>query len=164
MWIFLAFLAVPVIEIALFIRVGGLIGLWPTLALVVLGTLAGALVVRSQGTRTQTELRRAMAGLGDPAEPLAHGAMILLAGLLLMLPGFFTDACGLVLLIPQVRSAVLRWLSGRVRVSGFTTRSGAFADSSFVRRDTGPGVIDGDFHEIDPTNLPPRGPSGWTRH
>lgn len=166
MWIFLAFLAVPMIEIALFIRVGGLIGLWPTLAIVVLTAILGTALVRSQGARAMADLRRSMAELGDPTAPLAHGAMILFAGALLLTPGFFTDACGLLLLIPPVRDAVLRWLSKRVQVASFSiggTTQG-FDARDFGRRDTGPGVIDGDFHEIDPTNQPPRGPSGWTRH
>ena len=166
MWIFLAFLAVPVIEIALFIRVGGLIGLWPTLAIVVLTAMLGTVLVRSQGARAMADLRRSMAELGDPTAPLAHGAMILFAGALLLTPGFFTDACGLLLLIPQVREAVLHWLSTRVQVASFSMGGATqgFGAQGFGRRDTGPGVIDGDFHEIDPTNLPPRGPSGWTRH
>ena len=61
MWIFLAFLAVPLIEIGLFIQVGGLIGLWPTLAIVVLTAVIGTALVRSQGARAMNDLRRAMA-------------------------------------------------------------------------------------------------------
>lgn len=164
MWIFVAFLAVPIIEIGLFIQVGGLIGLWPTLAIVVLTAVAGTVLVRSQGAQALADLRRAMAELGDPTAPLAHGAMILFAGALLLTPGFFTDACGLLLLVPRVRAALLRYLASRVQVASFTMGSARSAP-----RDPfggGPGVIDGEFLELDPQSdpkRPPRGPSGWTQ-
>lgn len=166
MWIFLAFLAVPLIEIGLFIQVGGLIGLWPTLAIVLLTAVIGTALVRSQGARAMNDLRRAMAELGDPTAPLAHGAMILFAGALLLTPGFFTDACGILLLIPGVRVAVMRYVAARVQVASFTM-GGAMGGG--VRPDRpapgpGPGVIDGDFIEIEPERSGAQGPSGWTRH
>lgn len=166
MWIFLAFLAVPLIEIGLFIQVGGLIGLWPTLAIVVLTAVIGTALVRSQGARAMNDLRRAMAELGDPTAPLAHGAMILFAGALLLTPGFFTDACGLLLLIPGVRVAVMRYIAARVQVASFTMGGGVRPDrpTPGPTPGPGPGVIDGDFIEIDPDRPGAQGPSGWTRH
>jgi UPF0716 protein FxsA len=162
MWIFLAFLAVPMIEIGLFIQVGGLIGLWPTLGIVVLTAVIGTSLVRSQGARALADLRNSMNEMRDPTAPLAHGAMIVFAGALLLTPGFFTDACGLALLIPQVRQAVMRYVAARVQVASFTAQS-TRTDMPFSQ-DGRPTIIDGDFQEIDPENLPPRGPSGWTRH
>lgn len=88
MWLFLAFLAVPLIEIALFIQVGGLIGLWPTLGIVILTAILGTWLVRSQGLRALSELQGSFSRLEDPSKPLAHGAMILLSGALLLTPGF----------------------------------------------------------------------------
>ena len=162
MWIFLAFLAVPLIEIGLFIQVGGLIGLWPTLAIVVLTAVVGTALVRSQGAQAMNDLRRAMAELGDPTAPLAHGAMILFAGALLLTPGFFTDACGLLLLIPGVRAAVMRYVAARVQVASFSMGGGMRPDRPAPGQ--GPGVIDGDFIELDPDRPGREGPSGWTRH
>jgi len=159
MWIFLAFLAVPLIEIGLFIQVGGLIGLWPTLAIVVLTAVVGTTLVRSQGARALDDLRRAMAGLSDPTTPLAHGALILLAGALLLTPGFFTDACGLLLLIPQLRTALMQRLRSRIQMQGFS-----YGTTTETFRHGETGVIDGEFLEIDPENPPPHGSSGWTRH
>ncbi|HEY0212692.1 MAG TPA: FxsA family protein, partial [Paenirhodobacter sp.] len=101
------------------------------------------------------------ADLRDPTTPLANGAMTVMAGMLLILPGFFTDACGLLLLLPPVRALLRRAVGRRFNVQGFgfgARRSGYQAPGE------GPGVIDGDFHEIEPGKLPPRGPSGWTRH
>ena len=108
------FLVVPIIEIALFIQVGGLIGLWPTLALVLLSAVAGVAIMRSQGARAGMQIQRSLAEMRDPSRPLAHGAMIIAAGLLLLLPGFFSDALGLLLLIPVVRTMLMVQLARRV--------------------------------------------------
>jgi UPF0716 protein FxsA len=154
-------LALPLAEIALFILVGGWIGLWPTLGLTVASTLAGGWILRTQGLRTAAGLRGAMDRLADPTGPMAHGAMILLAGVLLILPGFLSDTVALALLVPPVRRLILARLAGRVTVR--TT-------SGFRRDPHRPDVIDGEFHEItaeDRIAAPPRRdgpPSGWTRH
>ncbi len=157
MWIFLAFLAIPLIEIALFIQIGGLIGLWPTLGIVVLTAIFGTWLVRSQGAREIANLRQSFAELRDPSEPLANGAMILLAGALLLTPGFFTDAVGFALLIPSVRAAAFRFVKSRTRVQGF-----AYGDPRPQRPDDR--VIDGEFEEVTPPVRPTHGGSGWTKH
>lgn len=77
MWLFLAFIGVPLIEIALFIQVGGAIGLGYTLLFVVLTAILGTWLVRSQGIAALSDLQRSLGELQNPAEPLAHGAMIL---------------------------------------------------------------------------------------
>ncbi|MGL4311968.1 MAG: FxsA family protein [Paracoccaceae bacterium] len=165
MWLFLPFLLIPVIEIALFIQVGGLIGLWPTLGLVLLTAIAGAILVRVQGARVMFDLRSALSRLEDPTAPIAHGAMILLAGALLLTPGFFTDTLGILLLIPPVRAAVLRFAASRVRVARFDMGGKATRDDggSPHRPAVDPTIIDADYTEV----APPQGkqpPSGWTRH
>jgi UPF0716 protein FxsA len=110
----LAFIAVPILEIALFIQVGGLIGLWPTLGVVVATAVAGAAVLRRQGVSTLGEIQTEMRAGRDPSSALANGALLLVAGLLLLTPGFFTDAVGLSLLAPPVRAAVIGWLGPRI--------------------------------------------------
>lgn len=172
MWLFFAFVGVPLIEIGLFIQVGGWIGLWPTLAIVILTAIAGTALVRSQGGQVLRQIQGSFDKLEDPTEPMAHGAMILLSGALLLTPGFFTDAVGFALLVPGVRTRVFRFLRSRVRVQSFRmggNRSGGFPpeDWSTPPHRTRPDVIDGEFHEIDPDSVPPRPgsrPSGWTRH
>ena len=77
MQLFLAFLLVPIIEIALFIQVGGAIGLLPTLAIVVITAILGTWLVRTQGRLALNQLRGSFERLSDPTAPLAHGAMIL---------------------------------------------------------------------------------------
>ena len=179
MWLLALFVAVPLIEIALFIQVGGLIGLWPTLAIVLLTAIVGTALMRSQGAQAWAEVQRAFAELRDPSRPLAHGVMILIAGMLLLTPGFFTDTVGLLLLVPAVRDAVMRYLARHVQVTrvqmGGTRREAH-------RPPYGEGVIDGDYvveerdgeagrrappdlpPEIDEDQPPRRGHSGWTRH
>lgn len=166
MWVFLAFLAVPLIEIALFIQVGGLIGLWPTLGVVVLTAIIGTWLVRTQGRLAMENLRRSFSTLDDPSEPLAHGAMILIAGALLLTPGFFTDAVGFALLAPPVRTAVFQWVRKRVKVARFEmgpTPHGPFSHDPRSPNGTGE-VIEGEFNEIPQGKTPNHPGSGWTRH
>lgn len=162
MWLFALFVAIPLIEITLFIQVGGLIGLWPTLLIVVLTAILGTQLVRSQGAAALGQLRDSFNELRDPSEPLAHGAMILFAGAMLLTPGFLTDAIGFSLLVPPVRMAVMRAVRSRVTVHQFQ-----YGETP-PRPASNPDIIDGDFEELDPVKQPthrPNGsPSGWTRH
>jgi UPF0716 protein FxsA len=155
MYLLIAFVMVPIVEIALFIQVGGAIGLWPTLAIVVLTAVIGTWLVRTQGRMALGQLQSSLSNLSDPTEPLAHGAMILVSGALLLTPGFFTDAVGFALLVPPVRMAVLRYIRARVSVARFQMGPGP------AQHDYGPGdIIDGEFKEVKPDN-DPSPPSGW---
>ncbi len=116
MYLLLAFLLVPLIEIGLFIQVGGAIGLWPTLAIVVVTAIAGTWLVRQQGRQAISSLQSSFSELRDPTKPLADGAMILFSGALLLTPGFFTDAGGFALLMPPVRVVVYNFIRKRVKV------------------------------------------------
>jgi len=158
MWLFLAFVAVPIIEIALFIQVGGVIGTWPTLGIVVLTAILGTWLVRAQGRQAMGNLQRSFSQLSDPTEPLAHGAMVLVSGVLLLTPGFFTDALGFALLVPGIRTAVFQYFRKRVRVQTFSMGGQDFRPSA------DPEVIDGEFFEVDPVKKPTHRPSGWTKH
>lgn len=153
MWLFIIFIAVPLIEIGLFIQVGGWLGLWPTLAIVVLTAIAGTALVKSQGAQALAQLKGSFDDLRDPTEPLAHGAMILFSGALLLTPGFFTDFVGFALLVPAVRRAVLREIKKRVNVQ--TVRS----DRGWQPQDET--IIEGTYTDEDAPR--PKGPSGWTR-
>ena len=177
MWLLAVFIVLPIIEIALFIWVGGLIGVGATLLLVLASAILGMAMLRSQGFAQLQRLQASFEGRGDPAAPLAHGAMILLSGILLIIPGFFTDALGLALLVPAVRNLVYDRLRRRMNVTtvniggmsgGFHAgMADGFGDPR-GRPDAGRGVvIDGEFEEVDPDTLPSQPgsrPSGWTRH
>ena len=164
MWLVVLFLAVPLIEIALFIQIGGWIGLWPTLAVVVLTAVLGTWLVRREGMRALAELRQSFETLGDPAAPLAHGAAILFAGALLLTPGFFTDTVGFLLLVPAVRAALFRHLGQRIRVERFSYGTGGSTVGEGMRNPGSGQVVDGEWEEVSPARQPTHRPSGWTRH
>ncbi|WP_068116147.1 FxsA family protein [Tropicimonas marinistellae] len=156
----LLFIAVPLIEIALFIRVGSFLGLGWTLLIVVVTAILGTWLVKQQGRDVLRQVQSSFNTLNDPTEPLAHGAMILFSGALLLTPGFFTDAVGFSLLVPSVRERVFRWVRSRVVVQGTATFQGRTYQSGQTRPDD---VIDGEFSEIEPEPRRHQGPSGWTR-
>jgi UPF0716 protein FxsA len=106
--ILLAFLFAPFVEIAVFIRVGEWIGIWPTIGLTMLSTAAGIALTRRHGVATLARARE-VAGRGEaPVDEMLDGICILLAGALLIVPGFVTDGFGLLLFIPWVRRLVRR--------------------------------------------------------
>jgi UPF0716 protein FxsA len=153
MWLFAIFVVVPLIEIALFIQVGGWLTLWPTLGIVLLTGMLGSLLMRQQGLRVLEQLRRSGPDMQNPLSPLAHGALILLAGILLLTPGFFTDAIGFALMVPPVRAFVIKSLGSRIHVVGVAPQPTANRNND---------VIDGEFEEVTPR--PGQKPSGWTEH
>ncbi|SHL10246.1 UPF0716 protein FxsA [Roseovarius marisflavi] len=161
MWLFLAFIAVPLIEIALFVQLGGAIGLWPTLAIVVITAMLGSWLIRRQGAIAMSNLRQSFSDLDDPSEHLAHGAMILFAGALLLTPGFFTDAIGFSLMVPSVRRAVFNFIRARVKVERFEMGGQPPRDP---RQPHQPDIIEGEYQEVEPPKRPTHGPSGWTKH
>jgi UPF0716 protein FxsA len=155
MWLFAVFVAVPILEIALFIQVGGWLGLWPTLLIVVVTAALGTVLVRRQGLEALRQVQSSFGELRDPTRPLAHGAMILASGLLLLTPGFFTDAVGFSLLVPTVRDAVMRYVGARVKVQSFTMGERPAAQRYPQARND---VIEGEYVETPRRD----GPSGWT--
>ena len=157
MWLFFAFLAVPLIEIALFIQIGGAIGLGLTLLIVVVTAVIGTLLVRAQGVHALEQIKNSFNQVRDPSEALAHGAMILCAGALLLTPGFFTDAVGFAFLVPAIRMVIFSWARKRIFVTNFST------GPSKTRRRHSHDVIDGDYSEITPETDKVHGPSGWTK-
>lgn len=155
------FIAVPLIEIALFIQLGSLLGLGWTLLIVVLTAVIGTWLVKQQGLAVLGKVQNSINSLDDPTEPLAHGAMILFSGALLLTPGFFTDTVGFLLLVPKVRKAAFRWIRSRVVVHSSATMS-ATGFQSRPRPGAGD-VIDGDYEEVPPEPRRTKGPSGWTQ-
>ena len=154
MWLLLSFIAVPLIEIGLFIQVGDLIGLWPTLLIVLITAIAGTWLVRSQGAQTLQNLQSSFQNTKDPTEPLAHGAMILFAGALLLTPGFFTDSVGFLLLFPPFRMFVMRNIRSRLKTSNINFKTSQSSTDGPVAD-----VIEGQFKTVSPED----GPSGWTK-
>ena len=158
MRLFLLFLAVPLIEIALFIQIGGAIGLWWTLLTVIFTAFLGTILVRSQGLAVMMNLRGSFSELRDPTEPLAHGAMILFSGALLLTPGFFTDGVGFALLVPGIRTKIFNFARSRIK---FQTVQYGSQTNTRPEDD----VVEAEYEVIDETGKHQQNrPSGWTRH
>ncbi len=108
--LFLAFTLVPVLELYLLIKIGGLMGAFYTLALVILTGFIGAYLARMQGTRTMLRVRSRLQQGMMPAEDLIDAVIIFVAGIVLLTPGLLTDIAGLLLLFPATRFHFKRWL------------------------------------------------------
>lgn len=143
MLLFLMLLVVPLIEIFLFIQVGGEIGAWPTIGIVILTAVVGTVMLRRQGLAALRGVQSRLAAGEDPGRLLADGAMILVAGVLLLTPGFLTDTIGLLLLVPAVRAWLWRRLAPRLVVMTVQTRRS---------RRVWPGgeTVEGEYEEVDP--------------
>lgn len=139
-----AFIAVPLIEIAVFIQVGGEIGLGATLAVIIATAMAGAWMLRRQGlavlAKAQTDLENGIA----PVREVFDGVFLLLAGCLLLTPGFVTDTLGGLLFIPPLRLVLARIILRRL-----LQRADVSVDGQRRWYDGGDdGVIDGEFEEV----------------
>ena len=144
-YLLLSILVLPIVEIAIFIKVGQTIGLLPTLALVIAAAILGGLVLRQQGISVLMRLRNL--GRGEvPTKTIADAMMLGIAAVLLALPGFFTDILALLLLLPPVRAWLYRSMLGRVNVVHARTSHGPAQDPRLRR----PGVVDLDDDEFRP--------------
>ena len=145
--LFLLFLAVPMVEIYFLIKVGNVIGAIPTIGLVVFTALLGAMLLRFQGLRTLQKTRLTMAKGQVPALEMMEGVLLVLAGALLLTPGFVTDAIGFLLLMPPLRQALVHWFirKSAIQTTGFP---GAGKPSG-----NGPTTIEGEFRREDDPKL-----------
>jgi UPF0716 protein FxsA len=111
--LFLAFTLIPVTEIYLLIKVGGQIGAIKTVLIVIATGFAGAYLARMQGLQTMLRVRLSMQQGQLPTEELLDAVLIFVAGVVLLTPGFITDAVGLLLLIPETRFYAKRYIKRR---------------------------------------------------
>ncbi|MFD1982034.1 FxsA family protein [Mesorhizobium newzealandense] len=152
-------LALPLLEIAGFVVVGRQVGALATVGLVLASSIAGALLLRHQGFSVMTRIRAEMDAGRDPSRQLAHGAMIVLAAILLIIPGFITDIIGLLLFLPPIRDLAWRALKGRVVLAtNFST--GGFRGR---QRDKTIDLDDGDYSRSDDYARGPDHNSPWRR-
>lgn len=146
---FLPFLlALPLIEIAGFVLIGPYLGVGGTLAEIILTGMLGMAIIRRQGFETLVRLRAAATAGETPLPVAADGGAQVLAGVLLTVPGFFTDAIGLLLLIPPVRALAVAWMLRRL------ARSGARVHVAGAAKPTGRPVIETEY-EIVEREIPP---------
>ncbi len=154
MWLLLLFILIPLLEIWLFILLGGFIGIYPTLFIILLTAILGTFLVKTQGINVLKEIQSKFNELENPTEPIAHGAMILFAGALLLTPGFFTDTVGFLLLIPKVRRAAFFWLRNKVNLVKY----------SFPERSGGDKNRYSDIEVTDYKEVAPEEKSPWTNN
>ena len=153
----IALIALPLLEIATFVAVGSQIGVLATVGLVILTTVLGGALLRIQGFGVLGRIREEVEAGRTPGRELAHGEIIVLAGVLLLLPGFITDALGLLLFIPPVRDAAWRLLKGRITI---VTSVGPRAGFGFRNRGHDENTIDLDADDYSRTPDPD---SPWRR-
>lgn len=119
--LFLAFTVFTLVEIAILVQVGQWIGMWPTLATVIVTAYLGAVLTRKEGLRVMTRIQKDLQAFRLPADAAVDGALILVAGAFLLTPGILTDAGGFLLLIPVTRAPFRRvlkaWLAKRIKTS-----------------------------------------------
>lgn len=113
--LFLLFVAVPILELALLIWIGQVIGVLPTVGLVLLTGAVGALLARSQGTSVLRRIQQEMAVGRAPVGALVDGLLVLVGGVLLLTPGVLSDMAGIALLLPASREPVKRWLGRKLQ-------------------------------------------------
>ena len=153
----LLFLLLPIAEIATFIEVGDWIGAGPTVGLVILSAILGSVLIRWQGLSV---LKRAQASAERGESPVGavfEGFCVVVAGLLLIIPGFLTDIVGILLFVRPVRNALGRWLFDRMKgVASYQMGGRTWSSSGPAGSQGGPanrpppGVIDVEYQEVDP--------------
>lgn len=112
-YLFLLFILMPIVEIAVLIQVGGSIGLFPTLLIIIGTAILGTYLLRQQGLATLTKAQQRMSSGQLPAEQIMEGVMLLIGGVLLLTPGFVTDAFGFCCLFPVTRQWMARRMASR---------------------------------------------------
>ncbi|CFX09899.1 putative Phage T7 F exclusion suppressor FxsA [Candidatus Filomicrobium marinum] len=161
----LIFIAIPLIEIAVLIKVGQLIGVLPTVMIVIGTAILGFAVLRQQSLGVLMRANDALAAGRTPIEPVIDGAFLLIASFLLISPGLVADAIGLVLLVPFLRRLIARAIIGKMVKSGnlhvmvFGERpppdTADEPDSSRARSGDGV-VIEGEFKRLDDNDSDPK--------
>jgi UPF0716 protein FxsA len=148
-------IALPFVELALLIKTGQTIGFWPTLGLLVAAAVLGAAIMSRQGLTVARRMQEAVALGRPPVGPVLDGALMLLAGALLITPGFVTDALALALLIPPLRRrvarATVRRLVARAQMHRHTSPSGM--EAATAGKADGP-IIEGEFVRLGEQRQP----------
>jgi len=162
--LFALFVLIPILEIATFIQVGSVVGLPMTLLGILLTAIIGAVLVRQQGFKAINDARENMAQQKSPVEQVIHGAFILIAGLLLLTPGFLTDTIGFLFLIPPLRLSIARkvwsWMKdNQTIIINTQTTSGSYQTTG--RENPDGSVIDGEAVEVDTTEKPANPTTPW---
>ena len=148
-FLFLAFVVVPIVEIGLFLQVGSYIGVPATLGLIILTAIAGTMLVRSQGIDVIRKIQNSANRGATPVAALVQGLFVLIAGVLLLTPGFATDTLGFALLIPPVREFIAAKIWKFIEPNVVTSTQWSSTHSTGRANRSGGTVIDIEAVEID---------------
>ena len=127
------FIVLPLLEIAFLVKLGAVLGFWPTFGLVIVTAIAGTTILHHQGFAVLRRTQEAMAEGHPPVAPVVDGVFLLMSGLMLITPGLITDSFGLLLLIPQVRRAIAHWMMRKLFASA-TVTGGVFTEAGSAQR------------------------------
>jgi len=162
-YLLVLFIVMPIVEIAVLIQVGGALGLLPTLAIVILTAIIGTRMLRSQGRATFERARQRMGSGEMPASEIVEGMLLLVGGVLLLTPGFVTDAFGFLCLVPASRA----WLAARLSARSIGVVVGGMGPGRAGGSGGGPGDAARSGGRMPPggvpgagAGVPPRGPVG----
>jgi len=144
----LLFLAIPIVEIYLLIQVGSIIGVFPTILMVVGTAVLGAFLLRQQGLSTLTRFQNNMAQGQLPAMEILEGIILLVGGALLMTPGFFTDTIGFLCLLPFSRRAIVHVLV-RHSIVKVTGAASSYTSTKQQAKTAAGSVYEGEFTKKD---------------
>src|SRR4051812_9519612 len=149
------FIVVPIVEIYVIIQVGQAIGAWWTIALLIADSIAGSMLMRSQG---RAAWRRFQVALGEgrmPAREVLDGVLVIFGGAFLLTPGFVTDIFGAIFLIPPTRAIVRRLLVRRFTFTLLSDMPSPRTPGRFGRPGPHPDYdVEGTAHDVDPRRLP----------
>ncbi|MEM9332464.1 MAG: FxsA family protein [Pseudomonadota bacterium] len=150
-------LFIPILEIAVFILVGGQIGVFPTLGMILVTAIVGSILLRVQGFATLSRIQQKTEAGELPGEDLVNGVMIMIAGVLLLTPGFVTDTIGFLLFFPPFRKVLWTSLASKVVIQ---TQSAFHRQNSDFRRPANEDIVD-----LDPSEFSekPNPDSPWNK-
>ena len=118
----LAFTIIPIIEIYLLIEIGSIFGVLTAITLVILTGFLGAFMARMQGLQTLFRIQESLREGKMPSGELLDALLIVIAGLVLLTPGFLTDSAGFLLLIPTTRNSIISWLQRQIKLKYMSNR------------------------------------------
>ena len=143
---FLFFIAIPIIEVILFITVGKYIGLWNTILIIIVTGIIGAILVKSQGVAIFNKALEEIKSNKMPLFSIFEGIAILIAGAFLLTPGFLTDTLGCVLLIPKTRNIIIKYITSYLEKKTIYKKKSKYDKNEEDKENK---IFEGDFEEID---------------